>query len=85
MKRSTCWAPLALVLAWLSAPVCGGQRAWQTISIPSAAKVTRERRWQRMPVLGGHPAGQGTLEVRSEYRTSATRYIHSPGFTKDAT
>ena len=48
-------------------------------------KVTRERPGQRMQVLVARPAGQGKVEVKPEYRTSATRYIHAPGFRKDDT
>ncbi|NLX96369.1 MAG: hypothetical protein GXY83_09350 [Rhodopirellula sp.] len=48
-------------------------------------KVTRERPQQRMQVLAEREISPGHLEVKPEYRTSATRYIHAPGFRKDAT
>ena len=48
-------------------------------------KVTRERPGQRMQVLVAKQTEQGKVEVKPEYRTSATRYIHAPGFRKDAT
>lgn len=48
-------------------------------------KVTRERPGQRMQVLVARPASEGKVEVKPEYRTSATRYIHAPGFAKDGT
>lgn len=46
-------------------------------------KVTRERPWQRMQILAARKNDGGQIEVRPEYRTSATRYIHAPGFAKD--
>lgn len=48
-------------------------------------KVTRERPEQRMQILTGRERSPGRYEVKPEYRTSATRYIHAPGFKKDAT
>ena len=48
-------------------------------------KVTRERPWQRMQVLQAKANAKGEMEVTPEYRTSATRYIHRPGFSKDTT
>lgn len=48
-------------------------------------KVTRERPAQRMQVLVARTTGQSKVEVKPEYRTSPTRYIHAPGFTKDTT
>jgi len=47
-------------------------------------KVTRERPWQRMQILTAKETAPGQVEVKPECRTSATRYIHSPGFRKDA-
>ena len=48
-------------------------------------KVTRDRPWQRMQILAAQEKGSGQYEVKPEYRTPATRYIHAPGFRKDAT
>ena len=48
-------------------------------------KVTRERPGQRMQILTTRKDDRGRLDVKPEYRTSATRYIHSPGFGKDGT
>lgn len=48
-------------------------------------KVTRERPWQRMQVLVAHQGPGGQSDVKPEYRTAATRYIHAPGFKKDST
>ena len=48
-------------------------------------KVTRERPWQRMQILTARKNDRGQVEVKPEYRTSATRYIHAPGFAKDGT
>jgi len=48
-------------------------------------KVTRERPWQRMQILTAKEMAPGRVEVKPEYRTSATRYIHTPGFRKDET
>jgi hypothetical protein len=46
-------------------------------------KVTRERPWQRMQVLEARTGPGGKTEVKPVYRTSPTRYIHSPEFNKD--
>jgi len=48
-------------------------------------KVTRERPWQRMQVLEARTGAGGKTEVKPVYRTSPTRYIHTPGFSKDGT
>jgi hypothetical protein len=48
-------------------------------------KVTRERPWQRMQILLAKPAALGEIDVVPEFRTSATRFIHMPGFRKDET
>jgi hypothetical protein len=47
--------------------------------------VTRLRPHQRMQVLVPRAGADGKVEVKPEYRTSATRYIHTPGFAKDGT
>jgi len=46
-------------------------------------KVTRERPWQRMQILTAHKNARGGFDVKPEYRTSATRYIHAPELSKD--
>ena len=48
-------------------------------------KVTRERPEQRMQVLAAKQLPSGEIEVKPEFRTPATRYIHTPGFRKDTT
>ncbi|MCX6901866.1 MAG: glycosyl hydrolase [Verrucomicrobia bacterium] len=48
-------------------------------------KVTRERPAQRMQILTAQKTSAGQIEVKPEYRTPATRYIHTPGFRKDET
>ncbi|MCX7824876.1 MAG: glycosyl hydrolase [Verrucomicrobiae bacterium] len=68
----------------------GGIRVWIVDEgcYPSGfigGKVSRERPWQRMQVLVAKKTPAGQVEVKPEYRTSATRYIHAPGFKKDAT
>lgn len=47
--------------------------------------VTRKRPGQRMQVLEARKNARGEIEVKPEYRTPATRYIHTPGFAKDGT
>jgi hypothetical protein len=48
-------------------------------------KVSRERPHQKMQILTVKKTSGGQIEVKPEYRTSETRYIHTPGFRKDQT
>lgn len=48
-------------------------------------KVTRERPSQRMQILTAQKTPGGQIEVKPQFRTPATRYIHTPGFRKDET